>query len=94
MDSRFSALGSGARLADIVLVLTALEAAVLLVWRRRSGRGLTPPAILGMLVPGIFLLLALRMALLGRAWPWIALCLFLSGLAHAGDLIGRLKRQR
>ena len=93
-NSGLNALFSGPRLADIVLVITALEAAVLLAWHHRTGRSLAPAAIFTMLIPGVFLLLALRLALLGRTWPWIALCLVLAGLAHTGDLITRLTRPR
>ena len=94
MNSGLGHLFNGARLADIVLVITALEAAVLLTWHRRTGRGLDPRAIFAMLIPGVFLLLALRMASTGKAWPWIALCLAVAGVAHTLDLISRLARQR
>jgi hypothetical protein len=72
---------------DVVLLMTAAEAVVMSwLWRRHR------PAIaafLRTLVAGAFLLLALRVALTGGAWPWIAAALMGSGVAHAADLRGR-----
>ena len=92
MDPGFAGLLSGTRLADVVLGVTGLEAAVLLAWRHRTGRGLGPGPVGAMLMPGVLLLLGLRVALAGGAWQWLAACLALAGLAHAVDLAGRLAR--
>ncbi|WP_242138624.1 MULTISPECIES: hypothetical protein [unclassified Sphingomonas] len=43
------------------------------------------------LLPGAIMLLALRAALLGLAWPWIALALAASFPVHLADL-GRRRR--
>jgi hypothetical protein len=43
-------------------------------------------------LPGAFLVLALRAALTGAAWPWIALPLALAFPAHLADLAGREPR--
>jgi hypothetical protein len=39
-----------------------------------------------MLLPGIFLLVALRVALAGAAWPWVPLALIAALVAHLLDL--------
>ena len=72
--------------ADLVLAVTILEGLVLTGWHRRTGRGLAPDAILAMLLPGLFLVLALRGALLGAWWGWIALPLLAAFPAHMADL--------
>jgi hypothetical protein len=89
MDDFFS---SG-RVADLALVVLAVEAAGL-VLLRRSGRGPPLASVLPFLAAGAFLLLALRGALTGASWPAIALPLALAGLAHAIDLRGRLRGPR
>ncbi|ACA18090.1 conserved hypothetical protein [Methylobacterium sp. 4-46] len=81
--------GSG-RIVDLVLALVALEAVALTAWRRRAGRpGL--PGLLVNLASGACLMLALRAALVGAAWTWIALALAGAGIAHALDLRWRLR---
>ena len=71
---------------DFVLVLTALEWAALSVFHRRTGRGVAGRAIAGNLLAGGCLLLAVRCALTGAAWPLVALCLAGSLAAHLVDL--------
>jgi hypothetical protein len=44
-----------------------------------------------MLLPGLFLLLALRAALVGEAWTRIAMLLALALVAHLGDLWRRMR---
>jgi hypothetical protein len=63
-----------------------LEGIGLLLYRRSTGRGLGPLTILTGLVPGACLVLALRGALVGAWWGWIALALSVSLLAHLVDL--------
>jgi hypothetical protein len=77
--------------ADIVLVLMAVEAGGLLAYRRLTGRGLAPGSVLACLLPGAFLVLALRVALTGGAGAWVGLCLALAFAAHLGDLARRLR---
>jgi hypothetical protein len=80
------ALFASGRAVDLVIALTICEGLLLAWLRRRTGRGLTPLDILGNLAAGVFLMLALRAALTGEAWPAIALFLFLALLAHLADL--------
>jgi hypothetical protein len=68
-------------LIDLILAFTVLEAVVVV-----RLRGLSPAATGCMLLPGILLLLALRMALADAAWPWVPVALAASLVAHLMDL--------
>jgi hypothetical protein len=76
-------------LIDLILVFTACEPIVLALWHRRTGRGPTPAAIGRLLLPGLCLMLALRAALAGAAWPWVPAALAAALVAHLLDLRGR-----
>jgi hypothetical protein len=66
-------------LIDFVLLVTIAEAVVLSrVFRCRVA--------IGLLLPGICLLLAVRAALAGVAWPWVPVMAAAAGLAHLVDL--------
>ncbi|MBC2668514.1 hypothetical protein ACFOON_07230 [Novosphingobium piscinae] len=69
--------------ADVILAALALEAA----WLR--ARGWPLGTITAMLLPAALIVLGLRAALVGSAWPWIALPLALSLPAHLADLARR-----
>lgn len=71
--------------ADIVAALMFVEALWLL--RRQN-----PRQWAATLAAGGCLVFALRGALTGAAWPWIALWLSAGGVAHALDLWLRLRR--
>ena len=49
-------------------------------------------ATLRLLAPGLCLLLALRGALAGAAWPYVPAALAAAGVAHLLDLMGRWRR--
>ena len=85
-------IGSG-RIVDLILVLVALEAVVLGYMRARRGNGIEWRALLPNLLAGAALLLALRAAITGAAWPWIAAWLAAAGLAHLADLRTRWSRK-
>jgi hypothetical protein len=74
------------RIVDLILAFTAIEAVLLVAYHRRTGRGVAPAEFLGNLLSGIWLMLALRGALTGAWWGWIALCLAASLVAHLVDL--------
>jgi hypothetical protein len=74
---------------DIVLAVMALEAGLLLAYRYRTRRGLSAAELLSVLVPGAFLLLALRGALVGAGASLIAACLVAALLAHVADVARR-----
>jgi hypothetical protein len=75
-----------ARIVDLILGLMLAEGAALWAYHRATGVGLPPRAILAMLTAGASLMLALRGALLGASWGWIALALAAAGVAHLADL--------
>lgn len=84
-----SELFSSGRIADIVLAVLVLEGAALAVLGRRGPR--VPPlgAALPFLVAGGFFALALRGALVGARWEWIAAALLGALGAHLADLARR-----
>lgn len=81
-----SGLFASGRIVDLVLAITAIEAALLLAYHRRTGRGPAPKDVVGMLLAGACLMLALREALVGAEWRWIALWLAAAFVAHLNDL--------
>ena len=85
-------LFAGGRIVDLILAFMVLEALVLLVWRRRTGHGIAPLDLVASLLAGALLLLALRFALAGIAWPAIAACLAAALGAHVWDLARRWRR--
>ncbi|RZJ23595.1 MAG: hypothetical protein EOO54_10720 [Haliea sp.] len=85
-------LVAGTRLADLVILLTVLEAFVLVLYRWSTARGLAPHEFLLNMVSGLCLMLALRSALADQGWPWQAGWLLAAGLAHWADLWRRWLR--
>lgn len=79
---------SGA-VVDAILLLMVLEGALIAILRRRTGTGVPARDLLAMLAAGGCLMLALRAALVGAAWPWIALALSAALVAHLADLVRR-----
>jgi hypothetical protein len=80
----FAAFFFSGHAVDLALAVLALELAWLILWRRRSLR-----AALTVTLPGACLLLALRAALTGAGWVWVAVWLALSLPAHVADLVRR-----
>jgi hypothetical protein len=74
------------RIVDFILIFTAAELLLFFAYRRRIGHGVVALDLLINLLSGIFLLLALRCALVNAWWGWIGMCLFGSLMAHASDL--------
>jgi hypothetical protein len=90
MDAFFS---SG-HIVDLILAVIVLEAAILIGRYRLTSRGLSPGELIPSLIPGAFLLLAVRTALTESWWGWSALALAAAGVAHATDIALRLLRSR
>jgi hypothetical protein len=84
-----SALFASGRIIDLILVMVVLEAAALAVWHRRTGRGVAPGAMAATIGSGAALMLAVRAALVGAWWGWVAMPLLAALLAHLVDLRGR-----
>ncbi len=87
-----AALADGSLLL-LILALVALEALLLAwLWHRR-GVGVAPRQVLGNLVSGACLMLAVRAAILDAPWMQIAGWLLASLLAHLADLVLRWQRR-
>ena len=84
-----TALFASGHVVDVVLLVMLLEAGLLLAYRYRTRRGPSAAELLSVLVPGVFLLLALRGALVGAGITSIAACLIAALLAHVADLARR-----
>jgi hypothetical protein len=82
------------RVVDLVLAVMLVEAIALAAYHRRTGRGLPAVAIVLNLAAGAALLLALRGALVGAGWGWIALALAGAFAAHLADLRQRVAAAR
>lgn len=82
-------LFAGGRLVDVILILTAIEAACLVLYWRSRGRGIAPLDLLPNLFAGAFLLLALRLALGGASWELCCGSLAAAGFSHIVDLARR-----
>ena len=83
---------SGA-LVEIVLVLVAIEAAALLVYKFRTGSGPEPLGLVFNLAAGSALMLALHAALQNAGWTHVAAFLVLALAAHLADLARRWKQK-
>ena len=70
--------------ADLILAVMVVE----LVWLT-AARGWSASDAVLRLVPGALMLVALRGALTGMPWPWVALPLLLSFPLHLADLSRR-----
>jgi hypothetical protein len=72
---------------DLIGILVALEGLLIIRWR-----GLPPMATVRMLLPAVFLLLALRCALAGMAWPWVPAALTVALVVHLWEVAARWRR--
>jgi len=75
-----SALFASGHAVDIVLAVMLIEMIVLIA---RRGKAAT---IILAFLPGALILLAVRAALTGAGWQWVALALAASFPAHLADL--------
>ncbi len=80
------------RAVDLILLMMLAEGVLVAVHHRRTGRGFAPADLKAILMSGAGLLLALRCALTGAWWGWIALSLLVALAAHLGDLRRRWRR--
>jgi hypothetical protein len=80
---------SGAAIVDVALAVIVLEFIALLVMARRDARGLRVVDLVGQLLAGAMLLLAVRSALTRADERWTILFLSASFPAHVFDLVRR-----
>lgn len=85
------ALFQSGRIIDLSLAFIALEGLLLFALRRRAGQGLRPADLLGNLLAGAFLMLAVRNVVTGGSWVVTALFLTASLPAHLYDLLRRAR---
>ncbi len=83
--------GSG-HAADLVLLALLVEAALLWALRRHRGWGPGLRPLLPFLLAGAAFALALRAALTGAGWQWVAAPLIAAFLAHIWDVKERWRR--
>lgn len=83
-------LASG-RLVDIAVFVIGLELAGLLLLRKRLAPGLRPMDLVGQLLAGAFLLLAVRTVVTGGDYRLTLLLLTASFPAHLFDLVRRAR---
>ncbi len=69
-----------------------IEGIALAAYHRRTGRGVAAGDMVGVLLAGAFLLLALRSAMTGASWVWTAVWLAAGFVAHLVDLGRRWRR--
>jgi hypothetical protein len=79
-------LFSSGRIADLILALMMLEALILVVLAARVSRGIAMLDVLWNILAGAGLMLALRGALVGLHWGWIATPLLLALGFHGVDV--------
>ncbi len=85
----WEALFASGRMIDLIIVLLLSEGLAIAWMHHRTGFGLPWRAVAPMIASGVLLLLAVRLALTGWGWQWIAVCLGLAGVAHFFDLLMR-----
>jgi hypothetical protein len=74
------------RIVDLLLAIVALEAALVIAFRRRLAQTFDLSGFFINLASGVCLMLALRGALVDAGWMAIAPFLLLSLFAHVADL--------
>ena len=84
-----SDLFASGRLVDLILLIVAIEAVVLIVYWRKTGKGIAPRNLLPNLIAGALLLLALRLTLAQAGWMAICGCLAAAGVANVIDIMRR-----
>ena len=85
-------LVASGRIVDLIIGLMVVEGLVLAIHHRRTGRGIGAVELAVSLLAGAFLLLSLRAALTGAAWPTIAMWLTGALVAHLADVARRWRR--
>jgi hypothetical protein len=80
------------RVVDAILAMIVIQFAGLAWLHRRRGIGPSPRDLWPTLAAGAALLLALRAALVGAHWTWVAASLALALAAHLADIHRRWPR--
>ncbi len=91
MENATNGFFAGTGLVDFVIAVTFVEGLLLSFWNLRTGRGMPLRDVWNMLLPGVFLMMALRSVILDHGTLAIALFLLAAGLNHTADLLRRLR---
>jgi hypothetical protein len=84
------ALFSNGVIVLIIVVFVVIEAVALVLYHRKTGRGLATIPMLANLAAGGCLMLAIRAALLDQPWTSVGLLMALALIAHLVDFGARL----
>ncbi len=84
------ALFASGRIVDIAIALMLAETAAIWLYCRARGAAVAIADLAWNVLAGASLLLALRAALTGAGWMWIAGFLTAALIAHIGDIRRRL----
>ncbi|MFK7914569.1 MAG: hypothetical protein AB8B93_11705 [Pseudomonadales bacterium] len=79
---------SGA-IVTVMLVFVAIEVVALIVYWRRTGRGIDPLSLVLNVGAGTSLMLALRSEILAHGWQTLAAWLICALFFHCADLLRR-----
>ncbi len=93
MGNAVSEFFAGTGLIDLVISVTFVEGVLLGLWNIRTGRGPRSWEVWLMLMPGIWLMLAVRSVMTQQSWLFTAGFLAAAGLAHTGDMMRRLSQR-
>jgi len=92
MTEALGAFVMSGRVIDVVLVVIAIEAALLAYFRIRHRLGSPVVRMCANLASGASLMIAIRLALTDAHWGLIMLCLMVSFIAHLTDIKLGLRR--
>lgn len=81
-----------AQIIDAVIVFTLVECAALVLYHRRTGRGVAVRDFFANMVSGLCLMFALRCLATDAGVATVALFLMAAGVAHGVDILMRWKR--
>jgi hypothetical protein len=91
--SMLEELITSGRIVDIMIAFVIVEVAVLMLYRRISGRGVVPYSLLVNVGAGGSLMLALRAVYAEANWTVIAACLVSSLVFHTLDIADRWQQE-
>ena len=92
MTMDLQALWNSGWLLNGVILLTLIELAALVLYRRLSGRGIPARDYALNMLSGLCLMLAVRSVMLNEAWFATAAWLSAAGLVHVIDMVRRWRR--
>lgn len=89
MDNFFRVFFASGHVANLILAVMAIECLALTILAKKTKRGMKTSRIVMSLSAGAALVLALRTALTGAGWQWMAAALTAAFVVHLVDLYWR-----